>query len=186
MSTNYAGNVQRSVRAASAWRMACMVMTLAVLVLAGVAMHASGVQRTVLVPYGLMSANNAVKINGHPVHDHAYLALLARADIATLLDWQPKTVDKQLDAILARFTPAAYARYNLDLRNKAKKFAGLNVSETFYLKKIKFEPPNKIVLEGQVQRYTGDRLSTNAPATYTLTYSISSGIYAIDKVETQQ
>ncbi len=172
MSTPYAGAVQQSVRAVAAWRLACFVLAIAVVSISAVAMHASGVQRTVLVPYGLYSANSAVKVEGRPDKDGQYLALLARADIATMLNWQPKTISTQLDAFLTRLSPAAYARYNLDLRNTATKYA--------------HAPPDSVVLSGELDRYTGETRSTHTPATYTFHYTQANGVYAIDRVETQQ
>lgn len=186
MSTPYAGAVQQSVRAVAAWRLACFVLAIAVVSISAVAMHASGVQRTVLVPYGLYSANGAVKVEGRPDRDGQYLALLARADIATMLNWQPKTISTQLDAFLTRLSPAAYARYNLDLRNTATKYAHLNIAEVFYLQKVEYTPPNSVVLSGELDRYTGETRSTHTPATYTFHYSQANGVYAIDRVETQQ
>lgn len=186
MSSHYAGSVQSSIRAASAWRLACFVLCIAVVAISAVAMHATGVQRTVLVPYGLMAANGAIKINGNPKTDGDYLAVLARADVATMLDWQPKTVDKQLDAFLARLTPAAYAKYNLQLRNTAEKYANLNVSETFYPNQIIYQPPFTVKISGTLDRYIGDTRHTHTPATYTLHYAVANGIYAINAVETSK
>ena len=185
MTTPYAGAVQTSVRAVAAWRLACFVLAVAVVAIAAVAMHASGVQRTVLVPYGLYSANGSVKVEGRPDQDGQYLALLARADIATMLDWQPTTISTQLDVFLTRLSPAAYARYNLDLRNTATRYAQLNVSEAFYLQKVEYDAPDRIVLSGELDRYTGETRSTHTPATYTFHYTQANGVYAIDRVETQ-
>lgn len=185
MKNPYAGAVQQSIRAAAAWRFACFVLAVAVVSIAAVAMHASGVQRTVLVPYGLYAANGSVKIEGNPHQDGKYLALLARSDIATMLDWQPKTISTQLDAFLARLSPAAYARYNLNLRNTAAKYTQLNISETFYLQKVEYVPPDTVVLSGELDRFTGETRTTRTQATYTFHYAQANGIYAIDRVETK-
>ena len=39
---------------------------------------------------------------------------------------------------------------------------------------------------GELDRFTGDTRSTRTTATYTFHYSQANGIYAIDRVETQQ
>lgn len=212
----YSGAVHDSLRAASAWRLACYALVAALILVAATAMHASSAQRTVLVPYGMYFANDSVKVDGSQ-RDADYLTLLARSDASALLVWQPKTVVRQIEVFLGRLTPGAYARYNLDLRTEAKKYEDLNASEVFYPSKITFQPPSSVVLEGSVMRWIGEKPVTAAaalagaagvtpaapaqgkpgaatdpssvvtsPATYTFVYAESNGVYGLDKVETKQ
>jgi hypothetical protein len=212
--TNYAGGVHDALRAASAWRLVAMVLSIVSIVTIGMALRASGTQRTVLVPYGMYSANNQVTVDGS-LRDADYLMLLARADASALLDWQPRTVERQIEAFLSRLTPGAYSRYNLTLRSEAKKYAELNASEVFYPSSVSFTPPNQVVLTGAILRYIGEQKGelpglpasgtdpASTPAgpsaesditksgvasqvTYTFTYVESNGVYGLDKVETKQ
>jgi TraE protein. len=185
MAERYSGAVQQSLRAVAAWRLAAFVLTIGVVSMAVAAMHASSVQRTVLVPYGLISANGSVQVEGKPETDGTYLAILARADASTMLDWQPKTIKRQLNAFLTRLTPNAYGRYNLNLRNTAQKYSQMNVSESFYPNHIEYLPPFGVQVSGLLVRYAGDgSKQTQTTATYTFHYAISNGVYAIDSVET--
>lgn len=152
----YSGAVHDSLRAASAWRMACYALVAALILVAATALHASSAQRTVLVPYGMYTANNEVKVDGSE-RDADYLTLLARSDASQLLVWQPKTVVRQIEVFLGRLTPGAYARYNLDLRTQAKKYEDLNATEVFYPSKITFVPPSSVVMEGSVMRWIGEK-----------------------------
>jgi hypothetical protein len=187
---SYPATVQQSMRAAAAWRFACMVLTVGVVVLGAVVMHSASVQRTVIVPYGRYAGNTAVKVEGHPEADAPYLRLLAMADLATLLDWQPGTIEHSLNLFLTRLSGEAYARYNLDLRNQAQKFSQLNVSEVFWPEKIEFQPPDAIKVTGRLARYTGDNSpqnTLNTSATYVIHYSETpDGVYVISALETPQ
>ena len=180
----HAGSVSSSLSAASAWRLACFALLVGIVVVGVSSMKNAGVQRTVIVPYGRFSANSFAKVTGDIEQDSAYLTLLARADISALLDWQPRTVAQQIGAFLTRLTPSAYGRFNVDLMNKAQKYAEMNSSETFYLQRIEFVPPSSIVMEGALERYAGSERELTSDVKYKFTYAQSNGVYALDNVET--
>ncbi|QHS09082.1 TraE/TraK family type IV conjugative transfer system protein [Sinimarinibacterium sp. NLF-5-8] len=182
--TNYAGMVHNSAKAIQAWKFATLALMVSVILLSFIALKTSNVQRTVLVPYSIATANESVRVSGSPETDGEYLTHLARADISMMLTWQPGNISTQMDGFLGRLSPSAYAQYNLDLRATVKEYASMNVSEVFHLNKVTYTHPYRVSLSGRLMRWTGDKLTVDTQATYTLTYTMYSGIYAINDVET--
>lgn len=182
--SKFRGSLGEATHASKKWKIIAAGVGLAFAGLLVSNINLSHRQQTILVPYGTMSANTSVKVTGESSKDADYLSLIARADISSFLDWQPATINRQMNQFEARLTPEAYARYNIQLTNDAKTYIDGNVSESFYLKTLTFLPPNKIRIEGALQRWAGDKQTLKTSLVYTITYkNTPGGIYAIDNLE---
>lgn len=185
----YRGTLGKLVTAAGAWRMCAIVLAIVAGLLAIAYVNAKGQQRTVLVPYGMASANSQAMVSGTIDNDGDYMDLLFRADIGVLLNWHATTVGKQLDVFMTRLTETAYSRLNLSLRTKATDYARDNVSEVFHpvniTKSTNADVPGVVYMEakGILKRTQGDEEILNTNAVYTLTYTMGRlGIYAVDDI----
>lgn len=168
------------------WQLTTIVSVAVVSLLAVTNMRQAHNHQAILVPYGTVSMNNQVKVTGKIQQDAVYLGMLARADISTLLNWQPNNIDRQMQQFEARLTPAAYANYSVQLETDAKKFKSGNVSESFYINEMKFNAPNQIKVSGRIKRWSGHDLTIATDVAYTITYKQTpDGLYAIDNFESK-
>ena len=156
--------------ASRGWRAAAYSLAAVAGLLAVIAWHSADEVRVVLVPPQFSRlAQGRVPVT----RSKAYLALLARADTATLLDWTPATVGSQFTAFLDRCAPALYARLDTQMLADSKEYASYNLTESFYVRKVVFVPPATIAITGWLDRYSGDKRVMHALLTYRLTYNHS-------------
>lgn len=183
MTSGYSTQLAALGRGITQWRTAALVLAAIAVLLAFAALRLSADRQTVIVPWQVVYAHRKIAVGDRPAADVPYLRMLAQADLDSLLDWQPDTVDAQIGIFLARLAPQAYAQYNLDLRAKAKRYRQGNVSEVFYAKDLTFVPPNRIRATGTLLRWAGQTRTLQTDATYTLTYRPTSSGYQIAGVE---
>ena len=156
--------------ASRGWRAAAYSLGVVALALAVLAGHLADTIRVVLVPpqFARLAQGRVPVTRGK-----AYLALLARADTATLLDWTPATVGSQFTAFLDRCAPTLYARLDTQMLADSKEYTSYNLTESFYVRKVVFVPPAAIDITGWLDRYSGDKRVMHALLTYRLTYNHS-------------
>lgn len=186
----YRGALASALNAQSAWKTALIIVAGLALAISVAYIKAKGVQRVVLVPYGMISANNAVHVTGTPAEDGEYLDLLFRADFSILLNWTPKTVGKQMDLFMTRLTPNAYASFNLGLRENARVYSETNITEFFHPESVALldhDPSDSAVIlevKGSLKRTQGATQILNEVAVYRFTYvTLPNGLYAIEHFE---
>lgn len=162
------------------WRTATYVVSAIAFGLLALTIRMDGAERVVLVPSQFSRhATGRVVVE----RSGAYLALLARADTASLLDWTPRTVGSQFNAFLDRCAPALYARLNTEMLADSKSYRSYDLSEVFYIRKIVFVPPNAVAVTGWLDRYSGLKQVMHALLTYKLLYNSS---YAITQLEVEK
>lgn len=181
---DFKGSLGSAINTGRAWRVAAVVFGVVSIGLTMSLFRQASNHQTILIPYGLISANKSVSVTGKTELDGEYLSLIARADLSSLLDWQPASVNRQTHQFLTRLSPEAYAQFNISLTNDAAKYAAGNVSEAFFPQTIEFFPPHKVVVSGLLKRWSGDEQTLKSSVTYTLDYEQAvTGIYAISKLE---
>lgn len=163
------------------WRAATYVVTVVALGLLFLVAKLEGAETVVLVPAGFSShAMGRVAVQRRT---GTYLGLLARSDVASLLDWTPQTVGSQFSAFLGRCTPALYARLNPQMLADAKSYQSYNLSEVFYIRKVAFSAPSTINITGWLDRYSGSRLVMHALLTYRLAYNSAFSVKKLEVVK---
>jgi hypothetical protein len=100
------GMLSKSVKATAGWKWAAVVLGAALVITAWQVLRMKTSQTVVLVPYGLYSANNQVKVSGSIQENKGYLELLFRADMEMLLNWQASNVQSQFATLMTRLSPA--------------------------------------------------------------------------------
>jgi hypothetical protein len=183
------GMLSKSVKATAGWKWAAVVLGAALVITAWQVLRMKTSQTVVLVPYGLYSANNQVKVSGSIQENKGYLELLFRADMEMLLNWQASNVQSQFATLMTRLSPAGYAAYNLDLRARAERYRDENMSQIFHVQNMSLltnNDPNKYVMEaeGTLIRKRGSEEIINAKIVYRIEYSVKvNGLFQIDIIE---
>lgn len=182
--SGFKGSLGSAIHSSRAWRFTTTVLAIICIGLIANTFRISGNHQAILIPYGVAISKTNVPVSGESENDGKYLSLLARADLSTLLDWQPSNVVRQTNQFLTRLSPAAYAKFNINLIDEATKYERGNVSEAFYPQTIIFKAPNQIIVTGSLKRWAGSEQTLKANLKYTIHYAVNAaGIYTIDNLE---
>lgn len=182
--SNFKGSLGSALHSSRAWRLTTIVLAVMCIGLVINTFRIAGNHQAILIPYGVAISKTNVPVTGESEEDGNYLSILARADLSALLDWQPSNVVRQTNQFLTRLTPAAYAKFNINLTDEATKYERGNVAEAFYPQTINFKTPNQIIVTGSLNRWAGSEQTLKANLKYTIQYAVNAaGIYTIENLE---
>jgi TraE protein len=170
-----------------AWKLTTLTLAglCAVLVIALIAQART--TPVVLVPYGFETSQGPLKVA--PGGDFAgsspeYLSQVALGDLGLILNWQPDDVGVQYQRFLNRATSELYARENVRLLAEAKDHKAQGESQSFYPETVQVDvKAAKVVVDGYLVRWTGDKEVVRAKQRFNVTYRIQKGLLYVANVE---
>jgi len=138
-----------------------------------------------IISYEHVVSEGKLKVTPAEGTAQEYLALLASADISSLLNWKPKTVLNQYSRFLNRTSPEFYAQNHVRLINEANDHSDHNRSQTFYVDpmSITVRKGNKVLFTGELNLWEGDVKVFSRTQTFQLTYLKQRGFYTVLSAE---
>jgi hypothetical protein len=185
----YLDNVANAFKEVRAWKSACLALGAVCGVLAFGLIYQARNAPVILVPYGFATDNQKLQINpngkaGEVAPD--YLANIALADLATILNWTPETVELQHLRFLNRATPQLYAEENVALKAKAAEFKERNTTESFYPSGSRVDATtNTVFVDGSLVIWEGEKQTLNKKLTYQISYDTYKGFLHVSSLKIQ-
>lgn len=192
-SVKYSDAVANAFSEAKAWRAASLLLGLVVGILAIALVMQSRATPLTLVPMDFATSKGNVTIQ--PTKDFSqsspdYIAQLALGDLALVLNWTPENVQVQHQRFLNRMTPELYAEQNVTLTTQAAEFRANSTSQSFYPNTTKVGNgeggSSKVVVDGTLVRWTGEKESIRVKVTYNITYAKSRGYAHVASLKIQK
>jgi archaellum component FlaF (FlaF/FlaG flagellin family) len=175
----YLDNVANAFKEVRAWKSACLALGAVCCVLGFGLIYQERNAPMILVPYDFATASGNVKINPNGKAGEVspdYLATLALADLATVLDWTPETVEVQNQRFLNRLSTSLYADQNIDLTAKAAEFKANSTTESFYPNGTRVDASqNQVIVDGTLVRWEGEKQTLNKKVIYKISYQTTKG-----------
>ena len=183
----YLDNMANAFKEVRAWKSACLALGAVCCVLGFGLIYEERNAPMILVPYDLATASGNLKINPNGKAGEVspdYLATIALADLATVLDWTPETVEMQTQRFLNRLTPSLYGDQNVDLMAKAGEFKSNSTTESFYPSGTRVDASqNQVIVDGTLVRWEGEKQALNKKLTYRISYDTYKGYLHVSRLK---
>jgi hypothetical protein len=193
-SVKYSDAVANAFSEAKAWRAASLLLGLVVGILAIALVMQSRATPLTLVPMDFATSKGNVTIQ--PTKDFGassadYIAQLALGDLALVLNWTPENVQVQHMRFMNRMTPDLYAEQNVTLSAQAAEFRSNSTTQSFYPNTTKVgngdgAGSSKVIVEGTLVRWTGEKESIRIRVSYVLSYAKYRGYAHVSSLKIQK
>lgn len=183
---NYLDAVANAFNEAKAWKTATIAMGIVSVVLSFGLLYKSANQPVVLVPHNFAAEKGRVQVDpAKPLDSSAeYLQTIAISDLALILNWTPENVLTQYQRFLNRASDELYARENIRLSAEAQEHKDNGITQSFFPNTVRLDLSNKkVIAEGFLIRWVGDKESIRIKASFILTYKTARGLLYVADLE---
>lgn len=169
-----------------AWQLVAIAMMAVNVFMAFNMVRMANAAPTRLVPYEFAANHGYVDVDPDGLNADQYLAHIAESDIKLYTDWSRETLDRQYNRFLNRTAPNLYNRKVIELRKEIEQLARAPYSQAFFPTGRTVVGPRAIAVEGNLNRWAGEKLVLAARVKYVLTYSFEGRLPAITDFEIQE
>jgi type IV conjugative transfer system protein TraE len=176
---NYLEVVANAFKAAQAWRAATFALGVVVAILAFALVQSARNATVILLPHDLATIDQKMtvplsgELRGTSVE---YVANIAMADLALILNFTPDNVLTQHQRFLNRLTETLYGSQREVLLAQAAEMKQRNITQAFFPTEVRVSPDSTTAqVSGTQIRYIGGKETMRLRVQYTITYSVHRG-----------